>query len=181
MKYVNAEQKLGLMRKLRECAYAPTVTSFNQKIEVLKLCSPAFVEEFLKDLDPKHWANAHFGGQTMEQMSKCRVKGNKWVDQLCPKMEKKLEAEYKPAGHGLRNIYDSIEPYYHVSEFKASYSESIHPIPTVEKPIATPTDYLIAPLVVKRPRGRPKRKRIPSRGGGGATYSVWTIWKDGQP
>lgn len=63
-----------------------------------------------------------------------------------------------------RNIYDSIEPYHHVSKFKASYSESIHPIPTVEKPVATPTDYLIAPPVVKRPLGRPKRKRIPSRG-----------------
>ncbi|KAL7255063.1 hypothetical protein ACSBR1_009262 [Camellia fascicularis] len=62
-----------------------------------------------------------------------------------------------------RNIYDSIEPYYHVSEFKASYSESIHPIPIVEKPIVTPTNYLIAPPVVKRLLGRPKRKRIPSR------------------
>ncbi|XP_028123300.1 uncharacterized protein LOC114320342 [Camellia sinensis] len=216
MKYVNAKQKLGLMRKLRECAYVPTVTSFNLKIEVLKLCSPVVVGEFLKDLDPKHWANTHFGGrrygemssnaaesfnnwirearhlpimqlvdairgQTMEQMLKRQVKGNKWVGQLCPKIEKKLEAEYKtskpwivkrfPCSHAVvsfqnsgRNIYDSIEPYYHVSEFKASYSESIHSIPTVEKPIATPIDYLIAPPVVKRSSGRPKRKRIPSRG-----------------
>ncbi|XP_028117755.1 uncharacterized protein LOC114315338 [Camellia sinensis] len=153
------------------------------------------------------------GGQTMEQMSKRRVKGNKWVGHLCPKMEKKLEAEYKtsrpwivsqanenvydvhshpsvlvdvnrrtcsccqwqvngfPCSYAVisfrnsgRNISDSIEPYYHVSEFKASYFESIHPIPTIEKPIATHTDYLIAPPVVKRPPGRPKRKGIPSRG-----------------
>ena len=34
-------------------------------------------------------------GQTMEQMLKRQVKGNKWVGQLCPKMEKKVEAEYK--------------------------------------------------------------------------------------
>ncbi|KAL7224741.1 hypothetical protein ACSBR1_026094 [Camellia fascicularis] len=60
MKYVKAEKKIGLMRKLCECAYAPTVTSFNQKIEALKLYSPAVVGEFLKDLHPGHWANAYF-------------------------------------------------------------------------------------------------------------------------
>ncbi|XP_028052512.1 uncharacterized protein LOC114256998 [Camellia sinensis] len=41
MKYVNASRKVGLMRKLRECAYALTIPSYNQKIEVLKECNPA--------------------------------------------------------------------------------------------------------------------------------------------
>ncbi|KAL7213498.1 hypothetical protein ACSBR2_016095 [Camellia fascicularis] len=139
-------------------------------------------------------------GKIMEQMSKCRAKCNKWAAQICPKMEKKLEDEYKsntawivsqsdedvyevhshpsilvdvnrrtcsccqwqvnefPCSHNVvtfrnneRNIYDSIEPYYHVSELRASYSESIYPIPTVEKPMVTPNDYLIAPSVAKRP------------------------------
>ncbi|CAL5440549.1 unnamed protein product [Camellia sinensis] len=60
MKYVNADQKVGLMRKLRDCAYAPTVTSFNHKVEILKECSPVVVGNFLKDLHPQHWANAYF-------------------------------------------------------------------------------------------------------------------------
>ncbi|KAL7214467.1 hypothetical protein ACSBR1_026806 [Camellia fascicularis] len=47
---------------------------------------------------------------------------------------------------------------------EATYSESIHPIPTVEKTIVTPNEYIIAPSAAKRPPGRPKRKRIPSRG-----------------
>lgn len=54
MKYVNADQKNGLMRKLRECAYAPTVNSFNQKIDILLQCSPVVVGNFLKDLEPQH-------------------------------------------------------------------------------------------------------------------------------
>ncbi|KAL7185338.1 hypothetical protein ACSBR2_027304 [Camellia fascicularis] len=248
MKYVNAEQKNGLMRKLRECAYAPTVTSFNQKIEVLKSCSPAVVGDFLKDLHPEHWANAYFRGcrygemssnaaesfnnwirearhlpitqlvdairrQIMGQISKRMMKCSKWAAQICPKMETKLEDEYKssrawivsqsdedvyevhshpsvlvhvnrracscyqwqlngfPCAHAVvafrnsgRNIYDSIEAFYHVTEFKASYSESIYPIPTVDKPTVTPNDYLIAPPVVKRPPARLKRRRIPSKG-----------------
>ncbi|XP_028121107.1 uncharacterized protein LOC114318408 [Camellia sinensis] len=60
MKYVNTSQKFGLMRKLLECAYAPTVNCFNEKIEVLKKCSPTVIEGFIKDLDPKHWSNAYF-------------------------------------------------------------------------------------------------------------------------
>ncbi|KAL7231289.1 hypothetical protein ACSBR2_009537 [Camellia fascicularis] len=34
MKYVNATHKIGLMSKLRECIYAPTVTCFNRKLEI---------------------------------------------------------------------------------------------------------------------------------------------------
>ncbi|KAL7238656.1 hypothetical protein ACSBR2_004698 [Camellia fascicularis] len=62
-----------------------------------------------------------------------------------------------------RNIYDSIETYYRFDEFKASYSGTIFPIPIVEKPAFTPNDFMIAPSKVKRPPGRPKRKRILSK------------------
>ncbi|KAL7191934.1 hypothetical protein ACSBR2_023916 [Camellia fascicularis] len=141
---------------------------------------PAVVGEFLKDLDPKHWANGHFGGRRYGEMSSNATESfNNWIwearhlpitqlvdairGQTTEQMSKR-RMKVVSFRNSERNIYDSIEPYYHVSEFKASYSESIHPIPTVEKPIPTPTDYLIAPPVVKRPPGRPKRKRIPSRG-----------------
>ncbi|KAL7193851.1 hypothetical protein ACSBR2_025480 [Camellia fascicularis] len=63
-----------------------------------------------------------------------------------------------------RNIYDLIESYHHVTEFRAMYSESIHHIPTVEKPTVTPNEYIIAPSATKHSQGRPKRKRILSRG-----------------
>lgn len=59
-KYVNTEHKIGLMQKLRECAYAPTITSFNHKIEILKQWSPTVIGNFLKDLYPQHLANTYF-------------------------------------------------------------------------------------------------------------------------
>ncbi|KAL7189402.1 hypothetical protein ACSBR1_039110 [Camellia fascicularis] len=36
MKYVNGEHKIGLLRKLRKCAYTPIIACFNQKIDLLK-------------------------------------------------------------------------------------------------------------------------------------------------
>ncbi|KAL7172149.1 hypothetical protein ACSBR2_031776 [Camellia fascicularis] len=84
MKYVNASQKIGLMRKLRECAYALTVTSFNQKLEELKKCNPTVIEDFFKDLHPKHWAKAYFNGQHYGEMcSNSAESFNNWVRDAC--------------------------------------------------------------------------------------------------
>ncbi|KAL7161277.1 hypothetical protein ACSBR2_041845 [Camellia fascicularis] len=63
-----------------------------------------------------------------------------------------------------KNIYDYIKSFYQVVEYRAAYAGSIHPNPTVEKPKFTVTDYLIGPPIYKRPPGRPKQKRIPSKG-----------------
>ncbi|KAL7236570.1 hypothetical protein ACSBR1_019796 [Camellia fascicularis] len=104
MKYINADKKNGLLRKLRECVYAPTVNSFNQK------------------------------------------------------------SRYSITINSGKNIYDAIESFYHIDEYKAVYGGSIHPIPTVGKPNFSVANYLITPPVYKRPPGRPKRKRIPSKG-----------------
>ncbi|XP_028068072.1 uncharacterized protein LOC114270701 [Camellia sinensis] len=88
MKYVNASHKIGLMRKLRECAYAPTVTCFNEKFEVLKKANPTVIEDFMKDLHPKHWSNAYFrhfhdplngGGRYGEMCSNATESFNNWV------------------------------------------------------------------------------------------------------
>ncbi|XP_028105168.1 uncharacterized protein LOC114304190 [Camellia sinensis] len=62
------------------------------------------------------------------------------------------------------NIYDSIDRAFYIDTFRAMYSGTIYPIPTVEKPMFNPTEYFIAPSKVKRPHGRPKWKRIPSKG-----------------
>ncbi|XP_028073479.1 uncharacterized protein LOC114275683 [Camellia sinensis] len=218
MKYVNASHKIGLMRKLRECTYAPTVTCFNEKLEVLKKSNPAVIEDFLKDLHPKHWSNAYFSGrrygemcsnaaesfnnwvgqarhlpitrlvdmirgQIMEQMSERRVKCTKWVGVICLKMVKKLVAAFNdsrawcwqingyPCSHAVvafrnsgRNIYDSIDAVFYIDTFQATYSGTIYPIPTVERPMFNLNELLIAPPTVKRPLSRPKRKRISSKG-----------------
>ncbi|KAL7201335.1 hypothetical protein ACSBR1_033102 [Camellia fascicularis] len=63
-----------------------------------------------------------------------------------------------------KNVYDYIEPFYHVVKYRAAYEGSIHPIPTIAKPKFTPSDYLIVPPIYKCPPGRPKQKRIPSKG-----------------
>ncbi|XP_028109234.1 uncharacterized protein LOC114307944 [Camellia sinensis] len=248
LKYVNATHKIGLMRKLRECGYASIVDCFIEKMDVLKKCSPAVIEGFMKDLDPKHLANAYFRGQRygemcsnatesfnnwvsgachlpitrlvdmirvqiMEQMVGRRVKSMTWLGILCPKMEKKLVAAYNdsrpwcvsqanddvyevhshpsvlvdmatrkcscfqwqinrfPCSHAIvafrnsgRNIYDSLDRAFHIEMYWSSYSGMIYPIPTVDKPTATLAEYMIAPPTVKRPPGRPKWKRIPSKG-----------------
>ncbi|KAL7251455.1 hypothetical protein ACSBR1_013314 [Camellia fascicularis] len=80
MKYVNANQKVGLMWKLHECTYAPTVTSFNHKIEILKQCSPAVVGNFLQDLHPQHRANMYFRGRRYGEMWSNAAKSfNNWI------------------------------------------------------------------------------------------------------
>ncbi|XP_028079695.1 uncharacterized protein LOC114281445 [Camellia sinensis] len=63
-----------------------------------------------------------------------------------------------------RNIYDSIDSAFYIETFRATYSGTIYPIPTVWRPTFNPNKYLIAPSTVKRPPDRPKRKRIPSKG-----------------
>ncbi|KAL7164384.1 hypothetical protein ACSBR2_040320 [Camellia fascicularis] len=80
MKYVNASHRIGLMRKLRECAYAPTVNCFNEKMDVLKKCNWAVIEGFMKNLHPKHWSNAYFRGQLYGEMcSNAAESFNIWV------------------------------------------------------------------------------------------------------
>ncbi|KAL7238372.1 hypothetical protein ACSBR2_004469 [Camellia fascicularis] len=79
--------------------------------------------------------------QIMEQMAGCRVKSMTWLSILCPKMEKLVAA------------YNDSRP-----------CRAIYPIPTVDKLTGTPAEYMIAPPTVKCPPGRPKWKRIPSKG-----------------
>ncbi|KAL7199228.1 hypothetical protein ACSBR2_021501 [Camellia fascicularis] len=64
-----------------------------------------------------------------------------------------------------RDLNTLVEPYFHVSEYRLTYATSFSPIPTVEQTPFNPHDYIINPPVVKRPLGRPKKKRILSKGG----------------
>ncbi|KAL7219948.1 hypothetical protein ACSBR2_012914 [Camellia fascicularis] len=76
-----------------------------------------------------------------------------------------------PCQHAMVAIRNSgsdlnalVEPYFHVSTYQLSYSHTIYPIPIVEKSHANPENYVILPPVMRRPPGRPKKKRIPSKG-----------------
>ncbi|XP_028123110.1 uncharacterized protein LOC114320188 [Camellia sinensis] len=63
-----------------------------------------------------------------------------------------------------KNIYDFIDSFYYVHEFRAAYSGANHPIPTIRKPNLATMDYLIAPPIFKRPPRRSKQKWVLSKG-----------------
>ncbi|XP_028071180.1 uncharacterized protein LOC114273569 [Camellia sinensis] len=60
--------------------------------------------------------------------------------------------------------FTCVEPFFTVDQYKAAYFGYIQPIPTVDKPSCSEDDFVIYPLAVKRPPGRPKKNWIPSRG-----------------
>ncbi|KAL7236207.1 hypothetical protein ACSBR1_019463 [Camellia fascicularis] len=52
----------------------------DQKIEILKQCSPVVVGNFLQDLHPQHWANAYFRGRRYGEMwSNAAESFNNWI------------------------------------------------------------------------------------------------------
>ncbi|XP_028091988.1 uncharacterized protein LOC114292280 [Camellia sinensis] len=248
MKYVNKLYRVGMVSKLRACAYAPTVTAFSEKIDAFIQSGRHIAINFLQDLEPHRWANAYFRGkrygemcsnaaesfnnwikevrnlpithlvdaiktQEMNQMSERRGASSTWAGAMCPVMESKLDKAYSderswivsqsnddvfevhshpsvlvdigkctcscfqwqingfPCQHAMvafrnsgNNLNALVEPYFHVSTYQLSYFHTIYPIPTVEKPHANLKNYVILPSVVCRPPGRPKKKRIPSKG-----------------
>ena len=54
---------------LCECAYAPTISLFNEKISSLRREGGPNVDRFLANLPYEHWANAHFRGNRYGEMS----------------------------------------------------------------------------------------------------------------
>ncbi|XP_028083309.1 uncharacterized protein LOC114284574 [Camellia sinensis] len=63
-----------------------------------------------------------------------------------------------------RDFSICVEKFFIVDQYKAAYSGYIQSIPTVDKPSYSEDDFIIYPPEVKRPPGRPKKNRIPSRG-----------------
>ncbi|KAL7240669.1 hypothetical protein ACSBR2_006339 [Camellia fascicularis] len=54
MKYVNKLYRIGLVSKLRECAYAPTVLDFNEQIQAFIQSGRHIAINFLQDLQLHH-------------------------------------------------------------------------------------------------------------------------------
>ncbi|KAK9292820.1 hypothetical protein L1049_020800 [Liquidambar formosana] len=61
-------------------------------------------------------------------------------------------------------IYDCIEDYFHTHYYKSSYSQNIYPVPTVGIQDYPTDGDVILPPSLKKQLGRPKKKRIRSRG-----------------
>ncbi|KAL7249074.1 hypothetical protein ACSBR1_011273 [Camellia fascicularis] len=57
-----------------------------------------------------------------------------------------------------KDLYNFVNAYYHVAEYRSSYAHNIIPIPTVEKPPFNVDDFIIQAPIVKRPPGRPNKK-----------------------
>ncbi|XP_028117453.1 uncharacterized protein LOC114315084 [Camellia sinensis] len=80
MKYVNKLYRIALVSKLRECAYAPTVAEFNEKIKAFIQSGRHIAVNFLQDLKPHHWENAYFRGNRYGEMcSNVAESFNNWI------------------------------------------------------------------------------------------------------
>ncbi|KAL7164289.1 hypothetical protein ACSBR2_040243 [Camellia fascicularis] len=81
------------------------------------------------------------------------------------------EIDSFPCKHGFCAIKRSVkdlncflDDYYHVSSYCDSYSHSIYPVPSMWKPNVVVDDDVVLPPLCKRPTGRPRMERIPSKG-----------------
>ncbi|KAL7239474.1 hypothetical protein ACSBR2_005387 [Camellia fascicularis] len=117
MKYVNKLYCIGLVSKLRECAYVPTVADFNEKVEAFIQSKRHIAVNFLQDLKPHHWANAHFRS----------------IGLSC----EHVVVAIRNCGSDLNVL---VNPYLHVTNYQSSYSQAIFLIPTVEKPQVTTSE-----------------------------------------
>ncbi|KAL7213209.1 hypothetical protein ACSBR2_015835 [Camellia fascicularis] len=52
--YSNSMHQVGLVSKLRHCAYAPTVTAFNHKVEQFHKSGRVVASKFLANAHPQH-------------------------------------------------------------------------------------------------------------------------------
>ncbi|KAL7219360.1 hypothetical protein ACSBR2_012432 [Camellia fascicularis] len=61
------------------------------------------------------------------------------------------------------DLYELVATFYHVAAYQNSYKQTIYPIPTIEKPSFSAVYFVIQSPAVKRPPGRPKKKRMLSK------------------
>ena len=82
------------------------------------------------------------------------------------------EIDSFPCKHGFCAIKRSgkdlncfLDDYYRVCSYCDSYSHSIYPVPSMWKPNVVLDDDVVLPPLCKKPVGRPRTERIPSKGG----------------
>ncbi|XP_028059387.1 uncharacterized protein LOC114263088 [Camellia sinensis] len=66
---------------------------------------------------------------------------------------------------GARDVYDFIDPFFHVDYFRESYKESVYLVPSSERfDFDGVGNSIIKPPITKKQPGRNKKKMIPSKG-----------------
>ncbi|XP_058192049.1 uncharacterized protein LOC131309427 [Rhododendron vialii] len=102
----------------------------------------------------------------MKQMAARRVKSMKWNSVICPNMDKKHTATViiKACG-GEGTLVDHMDPLYLVDAYRRAYEEPIYPVVESDIPDFTKEgDQVINPPRNRQPAGRPKVKRVRSKG-----------------
>jgi len=76
----NKDLREKLLDIFNKCAYVCRISSFNRFMKELKDVGGRDIEDFLKELHPKHWANAHFPGKRYGELSSNVAESfNSWV------------------------------------------------------------------------------------------------------
>ncbi|XP_028121224.1 uncharacterized protein LOC114318513 [Camellia sinensis] len=88
------------------------------------------------------------------------------VDTIRTQLMQQMSAQSWQVSKANENVFEvhSIPSVTIDVAMRTLYSGAIFPLPSVEKPPFDPMDFTIYLLTVKRPPGRPKKNRIPSRG-----------------
>ncbi|KAL0414879.1 UNVERIFIED_CONTAM: hypothetical protein Sradi_1689600 [Sesamum radiatum] len=123
-------------------------------------------------------------GKIMELIYRRRLESSQWVTRLTPFMEDKLQHEISkarslqgwqlsglPCCHAIavleclgRSLYDYCSRFFMTDSYRSTYTESINPMPNVEKPERSELQEatIVTPPPTKRPPGRPKLKLVES-------------------
>ncbi|KAL7230871.1 hypothetical protein ACSBR2_009205 [Camellia fascicularis] len=98
----------------------------------------------------------------MEQFSRRREVGNKWNRIVCPFAEKKLEEAFNDTKAWIvKKCSDDI---YEI-QLDHLVMVDIGKLPSMWKPnVVVDDDDIVLPPLCKRPAGRPRTERIPSKG-----------------
>ncbi|GMP83408.1 hypothetical protein CsSME_00037332 [Camellia sinensis var. sinensis] len=96
---MNNFHRIALITKFNNCAYAPTVTAFEEMVEKFTNSGKKITIDFLGNLPPQHWANAYFRCNRYGEMSSNAAESfNNWIS----------EARHLPITHLVDSIRTQI-------------------------------------------------------------------------
>ncbi|XP_028080798.1 uncharacterized protein LOC114282353 [Camellia sinensis] len=182
------ESKEYLLTLFSRCAYAPTIELFNELFEEFKGCCGRSAQKFLEDLPNECWCDSYFQEKKLEETFNDT---KAWIVKKCSDDIHEIQLDHSvmvdigkrscscrllkidsfPCKHGFCAIKRSendlncfLDDYYRVCSYCDSCPHSIYPIPNMWKPNVVLDDDVVLPPLCKKPAGRPRTERIPSKG-----------------
>ncbi|KAL7210039.1 hypothetical protein ACSBR1_031586 [Camellia fascicularis] len=150
-----------LLTLFSRCAYAPTIELFNKLFEEFKGHCGRSVEKFLEDLPNECWCNAYFQGKRYGEICTNAAESfNSWIRDERHLFSTSLVDAIQRSVNDLNCFLDDYD---RISSYCDSYSHSIYLIPSMWKPNIVVDDDVVLPPLCKRPTGRPRTERIPSK------------------